>query len=57
MMREAYDDPGVVAAATLEGRDELLNTFFAEIEQCEKSLFDYLDQKKKMFPRFYFVSN
>jgi len=51
------NEPGVVHAATLEGRDELLHTFHAEIEQCEKSLFDYLDQKKKMFPRFYFVSN
>jgi dynein heavy chain len=57
LMREANDEPGVVHAATLEGRDELLHTFHAEIEQCEKSLFDYLDQKKKMFPRFYFVSN
>lgn len=57
MMREAQEEPGVVAAATFDGRDELLNTFHAEIEQCEKSLFDYLDQKKKMFPRFYFVSN
>lgn len=47
----------MVAASTFEGRDELLQTFHMEIEQCEKSLFDYLDQKKKMFPRFYFVSN
>ena len=24
---------------------------------CERSLNDYLEQKKKAFPRFYFVSN
>ncbi|KAF4742076.1 hypothetical protein FOZ63_017584 [Perkinsus olseni] len=27
------------------------------IEACEKSLNDYLEQKKKAFPRFYFVAN
>jgi len=57
MMREAAEDPGVVAACTFEGREELLNNFFNEIELCEKALNEYLEQKKKMFPRFYFVSN
>ena len=27
------------------------------IESCEKALNDYLEQKKKAFPRFYFVAN
>jgi len=57
LMREACEDPGVVVAATFEGREELLNNFFTEIELCEKALNEYLEQKKKMFPRFYFVSN
>ena len=57
MMREAAEDPGVISAATYDGREELLNTFFQEIELCEKALFEYLEQKKKIFPRFYFVSN
>ena len=57
MMREASEDPGVVAACTFDGREELLNNFFTEIELCEKALNEYLEQKKKMFPRFYFVSN
>jgi dynein heavy chain len=57
MQREASEDPGVVPACTFDGRDELLNTFHQEIELCEKALFDYLGQKQKIFPRFYFVSN
>jgi dynein heavy chain len=57
MMREAKEEPGVVTACTYDGREELLNTFFSEIEVCEKALNEYLEQKKKIFARFYFVSN
>ncbi len=38
MMREAAEDPGVVAASTTDGREEQLNGFFMGIEQCEKAL-------------------
>jgi dynein heavy chain len=56
-MREARDDSGVVNACTYDGREELLNNFSTEIEMCEKALDQYLGQKKKMFARFYFVSD
>jgi len=56
MMREAAEDPGVVSAATADGREEMLHSFNAEIQLCEKALNDYLEQKRKIFPRFYFVS-
>ena len=57
MMREAAEDAGVITAATYDGREELLDGFFTGIEACEKALNEYLEQKKKIFPRFYFVSN
>lgn len=56
MMREAKEEPGVVTACTWEGREEALSNFAAEIEQCQKALADYLGQKRKIFARFYFVS-
>lgn len=57
LMREAKEEPGVVMASTADGREELLQTFRAEIETCEKALNEYLEQKKKIFARFYFVAN
>lgn len=57
LMREAAEDPLVINACTADGRFAILVDFFNDIETCEKSLNDYLEQKKKMFPRFYFVSN
>jgi len=57
MMREAKEEPGVIVACTTEGREEALKSFFSEIELCEKALNEYLEQKKKIFPRFYQVSN
>jgi len=56
-MQEASDDPNVINACTVDGRFEQLNEFYTDIELCEKSLNEYLEQKKKIFPRFYFVSN
>lgn len=47
----------MINACTVDGRFEQLSEFFGDIELCEKSLNDYLEQKKKIFPRFYFVSN
>jgi len=57
LMREAREEPAVVIASTSEGREEALKGFNDEIETCEKALNEYLEQKKKVFSRFYFVSN
>jgi dynein heavy chain len=56
MMLEAYEEPGVIAAATAEGRLDKLNIFESEIESCNRALADQLESKRKLFPRFYFVS-
>ena len=40
-----------------DGREDQLVKMNIQIETCEKALNDYLEQKKKIFPRFYFVAN
>jgi len=57
LMADASDDPGVVATTNTEGRGEALTEMQTSIDKCEKALHEYLEQKKKIFPRFYFVSN
>lgn len=45
-----------IQAANIEGTLEGLTHCLAEQEQCKKSLVDFLDSKRLVFPRFYFVS-
>ncbi len=57
LMKVAIETPSPVEACNVEGRIELLNNLSHQLDICQKSLNDYLDMKKKIFPRFYFVSN
>ena len=57
LMKAAVEEPNVVNACIADGRDELLKGMTKNLELCQKSLNEYLDMKKKIFPRFYFVSN
>ena len=49
-------EPNVVRACASDGRTESLKAMQADLELCQKALNDYLDRKKKEYPRFYFVS-
>merc|ERR1719487_1634214 len=54
---EASQSTLIVEICCAEGREEVLTNISNNIETCEKALNDYLEQKKKAFPRFYFVAN
>jgi hypothetical protein len=45
-----------VGACEKEGMYKKLERMQSELEMCEKSLANYLEQKRRIFPRFYFVS-
>eukprot|EP00904_Undaria_pinnatifida_P003150 jgi/Undpi1/12836/HiC_scaffold_7.g02503.m1 len=57
LMKSASFGPTVVAFCSEEERGEGLTNMHLELEKCEKALTEYLDMKKNVFPRFYFVSN
>ncbi|ETN24826.1 hypothetical protein PPTG_01014 [Phytophthora nicotianae INRA-310] len=51
------EPPGnVLLACQLPGLLELLNDLRARLEKCQQALKEYLDSKRRMFPRFYFIS-
>ena len=48
--------PAIIENCTSE-RLDVLKKMNASINKCQNSLTDYLGQKKKVFPRFYFLSD
>ena len=57
LMKDANVRPGVVECCSTEGREQTLTSMSKQLEACQKALNEYLDTKKNIFPRFYFVSN
>jgi dynein heavy chain len=56
IMHEALLNPVIIETCTEQKLTDLEEILRA-IEECEKKLNEYLEEKKKVFPRFYFVSN
>ncbi|KAL7445854.1 hypothetical protein ACHAXM_010428 [Skeletonema potamos] len=57
LMKEAVLEVNCVKVCSVEGRCKTLKGMREKLEMCQKSLHEYLDIKKKIFPRFYFVSS
>jgi len=57
LMKDAVEESNCVNVCSVEGRFEALVGMRERLELCQKSLNEYLDIKKKIFPRFYFVSS
>ncbi|XP_056673432.1 dynein axonemal heavy chain 9 isoform X2 [Monodelphis domestica] len=54
---DAQKTPNVVEATNKPGVHEQLEDIQNRLSQCEKALTEYLDTKRLVFPRFYFLSS
>ena len=57
IMTRIHKDPNAFRATHFEGLDKQLNDMNTRLEDIQKSLDMYLETKKVIFPRFYFISN
>ncbi|CAE8597984.1 unnamed protein product [Polarella glacialis] len=57
LMMDASNSSLIVEICCAEGREAALKNICDGINTCEKALNEYLEQKKKAFPRFYFMAN
>lgn len=56
VLKEINVTKNCVAACNKEGLMKLLEQQQKELEICEKALADYMESKRRAFPRFYFTS-
>ncbi|CAG9765840.1 unnamed protein product [Ceutorhynchus assimilis] len=56
IMMETAKRPIVLECCTVQSRLEELQDLSVGLDKCQKSLNDYLDAKRRRFPRFYFIS-
>ncbi len=57
IMTRINKDPNAYRATHFEGLDKQANDMNTRLEEIQKSLDMYLETKKVIFPRFYFISN
>ena len=57
LIKDVNARPGILECCSTDGREQTLGIMMKALEKCQKALNEYLDMKKNVFPRFYFVSN
>ncbi|KAL0234517.1 hypothetical protein PCE1_001553 [Barthelona sp. PCE] len=57
VMLEAEKEPNVLKNCLKPERLEVLTKLLKSLEECQKSLTNYLNSKRQLFPRFYFISD
>ena len=57
LMEKMNEQRNVIQCCSNNVLKSMLSPFQEDLEFCQKKLENYLETKKKLFPRFYFVSN
>ena len=57
IMGDAHTDNRVVSLLRIGSIKSMLNTMLDRLERCQKSLNEFLEQKRSSFPRFYFIGD
>lgn len=57
MISKAAETKNCMRAMTQPGLLDLLKQMNKQLDEIQKALEDYLETKRKAFPRFYFLSN
>jgi dynein heavy chain 2 len=50
-------DPKVVSLCEIPGLKDTLETILTQLDMCQKALNDFLEQKRSIFSRFYFIGD
>lgn len=56
-MRKTQDKPNALRAATAPGLFESLQSYGVQMDKIQRSLEEYFETKRLLFPRLYFLSN
>lgn len=57
VVEEFQSSETVIEACVVDGRVPMLKEMIGLMNECKRELDAYLDEKKKKFPRFYFIAN
>lgn len=57
IMEKSVETKKVIPCCANDMLKDFLPNLLEKLEECQKSLESYLEDKRKKFPRFYFVSN
>ena len=57
IMTDCQKDNRVVAILKIGSVKSILQTMLDRLERCQKSLNEFLEEKRSSFPRFYFIGD
>ncbi|PSN45380.1 Cytoplasmic dynein 2 heavy chain 1 [Blattella germanica] len=57
IMGDVARDNKVVSLCRISNLHQILNTLLDQLSRCQKSLNDFLEEKRSIFPRFYFLGD